>query len=374
MPQANEADNLRVNALITEPRPPIEWSVASPLDLERLRNRWAETEACPVVCASREDGIDQSWLGFDIRTYLRGEQSAGRLSVHSIVIAPGAGLPPHYHDDRETFLIVVEGTPEIGVGSLVETAARFTLAYAPPRTRFSIRNTSDAPVWVNLVYQSAGLERAFADAHELWAHKKENDFTPYRAVLSRYGFRFDDALLENDSLTNSEMPPVEFEFSGEGDLEALREKLFERRAVPRLVHTPESEVALDGPDPGFRKRVLGGDESGGTAMLNFVSRIPPAPKHYQPTEEELFFILDGQLAMTCGTADVILERGALAFAPRNCTHAFGPPAPDIDHKFMTMNTPGGHEHAMAALRAKAKAGLTDQEFRAFSAAGGFIIQ
>ena len=374
MPKANEADNLRVNALIGEARPPLDFTVSSPSDLAVLGQQWAKVEACPVVCERREDGVDQSWLGLDVRTYLRGEQSAGRLSVHSIVLAPGAGLPAHYHNDTETFVIVVEGTPELGVGHITEQSARFSAAYAPPRTRVSFRNPSDNPAWINLIYFKAGKERAFAEAHRHHRKTGDKNLTAYLDILSRHGFCFDDQPLTNDARTNIAIAPVEHEFRGEGDLESLREKLFSRQPRPTLVHTTSAEVAADGPDAGFRKRILAGDESGGTAMINFVSRIPPAPKHYQPTEEEMFFILDGSLAMTCGTASVVLQRGAMAFAPRNCTHAFGPPAPGVDHKFMTFNTPGGHEHAMAALRARTKAGLTDTEFRALAAAGGFIIQ
>ena len=374
MPKANEAANTRVNALLGEPRPLVNVAIHSPSNLVALRARWEDVEACPVVCEGREDGIDHSWTGLDIRTYLRGEQSAGRLSVHSVILAPGSGIPAHHFDDVETFVIVVEGTPELQVGNLVEKSNRYSIAYAPARTRVGYSNRSDQPVWLNIIYCKAGLERAFAEAHDRWQWTRSQDLSVYLEILSRHGFQFDDKPLENDERTNADVRPLEFEFTAGADIEMLRQKLYERPAVPRLVHTSGVEVAMDGPDAGFRKRVLTSDESGGSAMINLVARIPPAPKHYQPTEEELFFILDGSLAMTCGTASVVLSKGAMAFAPRNCTHAFGPPAPSVDHKFMTFNTPGGHEHAMAELRKRQKIGITDKEFRDFSAAGGFIIQ
>ena len=373
MPIANAEANCRVNALIDEVRRPLDLPVHCGADLPALRERWANLEAAPVIRETREDGVDQSWLGLDVRTFLAGEQSAGQMSMHSIVLAPGSALPTHYHDQVETFVIVVEGEPQLQIGNQIETGAQFSFAYAPARTRIGFWNNSQAPVWLNLICRPAGLERAFAECQNHWTATQDQNEGTYTEILARYGFRFDDAALENDSRVNTAITPIEFELKVEGDLERLREKLNARPAVPRLVHTSQEDVASDGPDVGFRKRLLGGEESAGSAMVNFVSRIPPAPNHYQPTEEELFFILEGKLAMTCGNASVVLGKGGFAFAPRNCTHGFGPPGPSVDHKFMTLNSPAGHEHAMAALRRLQKVGITDQEFREYSSYGGFII-
>jgi mannose-6-phosphate isomerase-like protein (cupin superfamily) len=374
MPQPNDVANHRVNALLGITRPPLQMTVRSPEDLAMLREHWSREEAMPVVCERREDGTDQSWLGFDVRTYLRGEQSAGRLSVHSVMLSPGAGLPAHYHDDVDTIIMIIEGTPELRVGQVVDEAGPYSLAYAPARTRVGFRNKAAKPVWLNLIYLKAGLERAFASAHEHWDQTQDENEATYQLILQRFGFRFDDEPIENDAKTNTPVVPVEHDWQTDGDIEALRRKLFALSAVPRLVHTSQSEIDKDGPDSGFRKRVLGGEESGGNAMVNFVSRIPPAPHHYQPTEEELFFILDGSLRLTCGTESKVLYRGAMGFAPRNCTHAFASPGPGIDHKFMTINAPGGHEHAMAAVRKLQKSKFTESQYKELTAAGGFIIQ
>lgn len=373
MPRADTAANERVNSSLGQSRPLVDFDIRSPADLDALRAIWASTEAAPVIRSSREEGSDHSWGDIDLRTYLGGEHSAGTLSVHNIVLKPGSGLPPHYHADTETFLIVVEGEPVLQIGALSERAAKYSVGYAPARTRVGFANTSNRSAMLMLVYKSAGLERAFTECHALWLNDSTADESLYCEILEKYGVAFDNSVLDNDSRTNCHSEPVLHEIKREGDLEALRSKLFERRAIPTLTHTSEAEVAIDGHDPGFRKRILNGDTSAGSAMINFVSRIPPAPNHYQPTEEELFFILDGELRMTCGNGSAVLGQNGFAFAPRHCTHGFGPPSPNVDHKFMTLNSPAGHEHAMAALREKQKRGLTDQEFREFSAIGGFII-
>ena len=378
MAKPNAQDNMRVNALLDAERPELPLADQSLAGLGQLREQWTGFEACPVLCADRDAGLDQSWPGWDVRTYLRGEQSAGRLSVHSVVLAPGAGIAAHYHDECETFVMVLDGQPEIQVGSLVEMADRYSFAYAPARTRFGIRNPTTQPAWFNLVYQKAGNERAFACAHQHHLDSSEEDDAAYVAILAKFGFRFDSMSLPNDMLTNTPVEPLSFEFSREGDLEHLRELLSQLKPYPRLIHTPAAEIAvaetkLDGPESGFRRRLLSGDEAGGSAMLNFVASIPPAPRHYQPTEDELFFIMDGELEMTCGNADVVVSKGAMAYVAQNCTHGFRPPAEGVKHKFITFNTPGGHEHAMAALRSRIKEGIGDREMRELSAAGGFIF-
>lgn len=373
MVKPNETDNRRVNALLGADRQIVAADISSPEDLAALRAEWAKVEGSPVVCAVREDGVDQSWQKFDIRTYVRGEQSGGRLTVHSVKLAPGGMLPAHYHADADTFVMVIEGFPKVQVGDTIEAAGPYSFAFAPENTRLAIENPTDENIWFNLVYLGAGKERAFAEARNCWLKTGEGDFETYRAILERHGFCFDSTELANDKLTNVPSTPVEFDFAGEGDLERLRTILNERPAMPRLVHTSADEIAVDGPDIGFRKLILSGDDGGGKAMLNFLARIPPAPKHYQPTEDEIFFILDGSLKMTCATAEVVLQRGAVAYVPPNCTHGFGPPAPGVDHKFMTLNTPGGHEHAMGALRKKMKGGMSPDEFWQFAAAGGFIF-
>src|ERR1044072_5146195 len=105
MMYVDDPANLRVDALVSQPRPPLEAVVETREDLADPRKRWAAVEAGPGLISSRAAGVDQSWGGLDIRTFLRGEQSAGRFSVHNLLLAPGAGLAPHYHQDAHVVLI-----------------------------------------------------------------------------------------------------------------------------------------------------------------------------------------------------------------------------------------------------------------------------
>lgn len=375
MSLVNDTDNRRVDALLGDPRPRLEADIHGLADLQALRERWAQVEAAPVLIEKREQGMEHSWAGLDVRTFLRGEQSSGRFSVHSVVLAPGIGLPAHYHEHAHMIVLVVAGEIELGVGHQIERVEQYSLGYLPPRTRLNLRNLSSAPASVMLIYWPAGAERAFEEAHRRWLSTQESSALAYEDILGRYGFRFDDALLPNDQRTNESLEPLDFDINGPGDLEALRTEFQRRHDVPRLVLTTRSEFDAAPSGASFRKSLLTGENSGGNAMLNLLSGVPgfSAPDHHQPTEEEFFFIADGQLQMTCGTATSLVNPGAFAFAPRNCTHAFVNTSPSACARFVTLNSPAGHERSMAAVRRRSEQGATKQELHDLASLGGFVF-
>lgn len=369
-------ENQRVDASIAEPRPPLQFAVTDPADVAELRQLWTQREAAPVLVAQRTDGTDASFAGLDIRTLVRGEHSAGRFAAHSVVLAPGSGMPTHYLTDAHSYILVTEGTVELGVGDVVETVGQHSLGYLPPQTRQSFRNTSAEPVTLMLVHSPAGSDRAFAAAHERWAATRDGDVLAHRDELAPYGFRFDDEPLDNDTLTDSDLPVLDFTFTGKpDDLEALRQAFSDRPALPRLVRTTQDEFDASITGETRRKHLLTGDDTGGNAMMNLLSGVPGmgAPPHHQPTEEEFFFITGGELTMVCATETRTLVPGALAFCPRNCTHGFKNES-ETETRFVTLNSPAGHERTMAALRQRVLAGgATKEQLHEFGVAGGFIF-
>lgn len=373
-PAIHEADNRRVNALIGQSRPTLDATIERFEDLVALRSRWAQVEAMPVLLNGRHEGIDHSWAGLNVRTLLRGEQSAGRFAAHSVILTPGAGLPAHYHEDVHTYIAVTEGEVELGVGALVERVGKYNLGYIPPRARQSFRNTSTAPAALAVFYSPAGAERAFEATHDHWMATRDQGEEVYLTILARHGFRFDSEVLEKDNLTNAALPPLEFEIKGPGDLEVLRGEFRRRPALPRLVRTTPEEISEKPAGTTFRKEAIRGDDTAGEAMINLLSGSHGfnAPPHHQPTEDEFFFIMDGVLEMTCATETTVLKPGGFAFCPRNCTHAFRNPSP-TDTRFFTLNSPAGHERAMAAVRRLSQAGASKKQLYEQSVAGGFIF-
>lgn len=368
--------NQRVDALTRTRRSLLQATSEDYQGLVELRRRWELVEAKPVFMVGRDEGVNASWAGLDIRTLLRGEESAGRFSVHDIVVAPGAGLPPHYHKDAYTYILVCDGNMHLQVGGIVEQVAENHFAFVPPCTRFGFRNLSDLPASLIVIYSPAGAERAFDDAHAHWVATRDEQESCYLQILERYGFQFDTQVLENDGKTNVSVASVEFEFKKLGDLERLREAFAGRPAVPRIVKTSFDEIeAVTNTGKTFRKAVVTGDESGGQAMVHLLASesVLFAPPHHQSSEEEFFFVRRGEIAVVCGSESGVVGRGAFVFAPRNGTHGFKVSGTTGCAQFFTLNSPAGHERALAVLRALDAAGVPREQKEAMTVAGGWIM-
>jgi quercetin dioxygenase-like cupin family protein len=225
-----------------------------------------------------------------------------------------------------------------------------------------------------LIHSPAGSDRAFRAAHESCAATEAGDVVAYAELLAPYGIHFDDQELENDERTNDELPAVEFDLRAVGDLDRLRELFADRPGIPRLVATDPVEYDAAAAGATRRKELLNGDVSAGTAMINMLSGVPGmnASAHYQPTEEEFFFVTGGRLTVTCATSTKPVGVGAFVFAPRNCTHGFSNDT-ESDARFVTLNSPAGHERALAMMRRLAEEKASKEQLMAASAVGGWVV-
>lgn len=369
-----DVENRKIDSMLGAECPPLPATVDTPSDLAVLRSRWQVLTAVPVLLEARSAGTDHSWAGLDVRTLLRGEQSSGRFAVHSVVLTPGATLPTHYFDETHTYVLVTDGEVELGIGLERALVGQHSLGYAPPRTRQMLSNTSSTPATVMLVHSPAGTDRAFRAAHAYAATTGATEVNDFHDVLRPYGFHFDDAPLDNDSRVNEVLPPVELEIRVPGDLDRLREAFASRPATPQLIATTAEELDATGAGETRRKQLLNGDVSGGAAMINMLSALPgfAAPAHHQPTEEEFFFITRNTLIVTCATETRSVQAGAFAFCPRNCTHGFANDSGD-EARFMTLNSPAGHERGIAPVRALLESNAPIEVVEAAASAGGWVL-
>jgi mannose-6-phosphate isomerase-like protein (cupin superfamily) len=77
-----------------------------------------------------------------------------------------------------------------------------------------------------------------------------------------------------------------------------------------------------------------------------------ADAHHQPSEEEIFMVLDGRLDLTAGNATTELRRGGFGFAPRYGTHRFSNPMKQGLTRAVMVNSPAGHERGFQTLASK----------------------
>jgi quercetin dioxygenase-like cupin family protein len=93
---------------------------------------------------------------------LRGEETAGDVSVTEIVVPPhSAGPPLHTHDFDEAFSML-EGTLLFQVDDVLVTKRAGELSFAPRNVAHTLANHSDAPARYVLVCTPAGFERHWA--------------------------------------------------------------------------------------------------------------------------------------------------------------------------------------------------------------------
>ena len=93
---------------------------------------------------------------------LRGEETAGRVSVTEILLPPRtAGPPLHTHDFDEAFY-VLEGELIFQVEDALATKGAGETSFAPRNVAHAMANHSDAPARYVLVCTPAGFERHWA--------------------------------------------------------------------------------------------------------------------------------------------------------------------------------------------------------------------
>ena len=165
-----------------------------------------------------------------------------------------------------------------------------------------------------------------------------------------------------DELTGQKVEKTIFAINTSEDFARLRSLWSQMPMIPKVARVEESPTVRF---PGSTIRVLlNGEESGGS-MSVFYQEVEPgfgAPPHHQPNEEEHFFILEGEMEMTIGNQTIHATPGTFAFAPRNATHAFKNHGEKVC-RFITWNSPGGHERMFEAGQRMAQEQIGDPEVR-----------
>lgn len=130
-----------------------------------------------------------------------------------------------------------------------------------------------------------------------------------------------------------------------------------------VVHGPgEGDVLPVGPSQVVIK--AGGEETAGTFFLSettLAPGMPGPPPHRHRTLHDMFYVLEGELAMLVGEEWQTLAAGSFVCAPPGVRHTFANPS-DAPVRFLNFNTPAGWEHYMRDLAAAARAegGLTPE--------------
>jgi quercetin dioxygenase-like cupin family protein len=181
-----------------------------------------------------------------------------------------------------------------------------------------------------------------------------------------------DAVTQSDARVNTQVERLDFPIGSIGDFENLRHAWTALPRIPKIVPGPDdAEVILSNGRQVIRE-MLTGDESAGALQVCFVTLEPGpgAPDHHQPTEDEMWFCIDGDWEWTVGEKTQRVGAGAFAYIPRNTTHRFRNVGTTAARMF-TLNTPAGHERGFR--RAGESVGDPNIDVRGILAAHGIIF-
>ncbi len=151
---------------------------------------------------------------------------------------------------------------------------------------------------------------------------------------------------------------LDFQVASPGDFEELRRRFTSLPMQPKVLQSRDGGTDIS--SPGRQSlSLLVGEETAGKLYATDVFLMPGfgAPSHHQPTEEELWYLLEGELDVRVGRRRTTIRAGSFAYIPRKTTHAFrnngSAPA-----RLLAWNSPAGHERAFEAMRAMAARGIT----------------
>jgi quercetin dioxygenase-like cupin family protein len=151
---------------------------------------------------------------------------------------------------------------------------------------------------------------------------------------------------------------LDFAVGSAADFAQLRRRFSGLPMQPKVLLTREGGTDIS--SPGRQSlSLLVGEETAGALYVTDVYLSPGfgAPPHHQPTEEELWYLLEGELDVRVAARPARLKPGSFAFIPRNTTHTFKNNGTSLV-RLLAWNSPAGHERAFEEMGRKAREGVT----------------
>ena len=92
---------------------------------------------------------------------LRGEHTAGTLTIVENVIAPGDGPPIHTHAREDESWYVLEGTLRFRLGDEERPAPQGSVVFVPRGVPHAFQNIGAEPARLLVIFTPSGMERFF---------------------------------------------------------------------------------------------------------------------------------------------------------------------------------------------------------------------
>lgn len=119
------------------------------------------------------------------------------------------------------------------------------------------------------------------------------------------------------------------------------------RRAPSVKHQPQAKRFYF--DVGLGSVCLSGTDTGGAYCLLEVSLAPgmAVPRHTHTREDEVYFVLAGELEVTVGEKNFVLRQGDTLLAPRDIPHELRNSGRTTNHYLLVFSPSGFEEFIMA---------------------------
>jgi quercetin dioxygenase-like cupin family protein len=117
--------------------------------------------AGPFAVRPGEGSTIQGPAGGLLTYMVRGEQTAGTLTVFENVIAPGDGPPLHVHGGEDESWYVIEGQLRFRLDEEMRSAPAGSFVFVPRGVRHCFHNAGGQPARVLVMFTPSGMERFF---------------------------------------------------------------------------------------------------------------------------------------------------------------------------------------------------------------------
>jgi mannose-6-phosphate isomerase-like protein (cupin superfamily) len=248
---------------------------------------------------------------FNPTVLLRGEDSAGVVSMVEVRVPAGWEGPPLHHHEFDEGFYVLDGELTFQLGDELVTATSGQFAFARGGVHHTLANPRAAEARYLLICTPAGFERYFdrVAAENAGVEPRASAREPSPEVI-RVGPRIGE---------RSDLPPAR---------------------------------PLEGVAGRIRVLLRGADSQGRVAVMdNSVPAGVKGPPHHHHEFDEGFFVIDGELTFRLGDELVTRRAGELAFAPRGAHHSFANRS-DSDARMLLVCTPAGFERYFQRIAAR----------------------
>lgn len=121
------------------------------------------------ILRRKEEGEVWNVLGEQIICKVRGGETFGRLAVVEEISPPESVVPPHFHNQTDEIIYVLEGKYEFQIEGKIQIAEKGEMIVIPRNMSHGFRNLLTEPSKLLAIITPSGFENFFAEISKLKA-------------------------------------------------------------------------------------------------------------------------------------------------------------------------------------------------------------